>query len=82
MALRTRASTRRGSFNHFSQPAMVQGSIGMGNTISVHAQGVKSVTVWLSRGMVDFDKPVTILLNRGTPDHQSQGDADPRHAAG
>ena len=50
-------------FNHFSQPALVSGSINTGNVVSVHAQGVKSVTIWLGRNMVDLEKPVTIMLN-------------------
>lgn len=55
-------NTPRG-FNHFGQPATVQGKIGEGNTIMVHAKGAKTVTVWLGRGMVDFEKPVGVSIN-------------------
>jgi pimeloyl-ACP methyl ester carboxylesterase len=52
-----------GKFNYFSAPAAVQGKIGEGNSISIHARSVKQVTVWLARGMIDFDKPVSISIN-------------------
>jgi predicted esterase len=43
--------------------AYVQGAIGTDNRIAIHARGCNSVTVWLARGMLDFDKPVTISVN-------------------
>src|SRR5947207_2508127 len=33
------------------------------NHMTVHTSGLKHVTVWFSRGMIDFDKPVTININ-------------------
>lgn len=51
------------NFSYFSVPAAVQGKLGEGNSISVHARNVKQVTVWLGRGMVDFEKPVSISVN-------------------
>jgi hypothetical protein len=50
-------------FNHFSTPAGVQGKLGEGNSISIHARSVKQVSVWLARGMIDFEKPVSISVN-------------------
>jgi pimeloyl-ACP methyl ester carboxylesterase len=50
-------------FNNYSVPAAVQGRLGEGNSIHIHARGVKQVTVSLGRGMVDFEKPVSIAVN-------------------
>jgi hypothetical protein len=43
--------------------ATVAAKIANGNQIGVFAEGVRQVTVWLARGMIDFDKPVAIRLN-------------------
>lgn len=51
------------NFNNLGQPATVQGKLGENNTVHIHARSVKSVTVWLGRGMVDFEKPVSFTMN-------------------
>jgi pimeloyl-ACP methyl ester carboxylesterase len=43
--------------------ARLQGSILAGNTIHVKTVGVKDVTVWLGKGMVDFSLPIRIKVN-------------------
>jgi pimeloyl-ACP methyl ester carboxylesterase len=43
--------------------ARLQGSILPGNTIQVKTVGVKDVTVWLGKGMVDFSLPIRIRVN-------------------
>jgi hypothetical protein len=40
-------------------PAKFQASIRAGNQISIYTLGVRDVTVWLARGMIDFEKPIT-----------------------
>lgn len=45
------------------KPALVAGRIASGNSIAVEAVGVGQVSVWLARGMIDFDKPVTVRVN-------------------
>jgi hypothetical protein len=44
-------------------PATLQARISEGNQINVHANGFKTVTVWLGQGMIDFEKPVKIYIN-------------------
>lgn len=51
-------------------PATLQGRIAESNTINVHAKNYRQIYVWLARGMVDFDKPVTVNLNTGTKINQ------------
>lgn len=48
------------TFNHSAEPARVSAKIVDGKEIRVTANGFKSVTVWLGRGMIDFDKPISI----------------------
>ncbi|OGV72538.1 MAG: hypothetical protein A3K18_20215 [Lentisphaerae bacterium RIFOXYA12_64_32] len=36
------------------------------NTISIHTQNVYGLTIWLNPGMVDFDKPVRVVINGET----------------
>ena len=45
--------------------ASLQGRIAEGNQIIVNVRGLKQLTVWLSRDMVDFTKPVTVRVNGG-----------------
>jgi hypothetical protein len=52
------------NFNYLTEPAKVSANIKEGNQIYVKAPGVKHVTVWLGRGMVDFEKPLTVTLNQ------------------
>jgi pimeloyl-ACP methyl ester carboxylesterase len=58
------------TWNPNGKYASVAGKVGNGNRIDVFAEGVKQVSVWLARGMIDFDKPVTIYFKydqRGAP---------------
>jgi acetyl esterase/lipase len=50
-------------WNPNAKVATVAGRIVNGNQVGVFAAGVKQVTVWLGRGTVDFEKPVTVYLN-------------------
>jgi hypothetical protein len=47
------------------EPARVAAKITNGNQIAVSRSGVERVTLWLGRGMIDFDKPVTVNVNLG-----------------
>jgi hypothetical protein len=53
------------TWNANAKMATVSGKIASDNQIGVYAEGVKQVTVWLARGMIDFEKPVTIRANYG-----------------
>lgn len=44
-------------------PAAIQGRISEGNQITLIARGFKKVTVWLSPGMIDFTKSVSVTVN-------------------
>ncbi|HEV2948038.1 MAG TPA: hypothetical protein VGX70_11725 [Gemmataceae bacterium] len=45
-------------------PASFQGNVYLdGNSINVTVRNMRQVTVWLSRDMIDFTKPVTINVN-------------------
>ncbi len=46
-------------------PGLISGKITKGNQISVFRTGITKVTVWLGRGTIDFDKPVTVNLSIG-----------------
>lgn len=46
--------------------AEVQGDIS-GNRIVARTRGVRSVTFWLSRDMIDWTKPVSVSLNSAVP---------------
>ena len=45
------------------QAATLHARIGEGNQVAVQMYGLKQLTVWFGRGMIDFDKPVTITVN-------------------
>ncbi|HEX5271041.1 MAG TPA: hypothetical protein VFW33_11155, partial [Gemmataceae bacterium] len=47
-----------GTWNGRVDPALVTAKIVKGNQIGVTRSGVEKVTLWLGRGMIDFDKPV------------------------
>jgi hypothetical protein len=47
-------------------PATMQARIAEGNQIIIQTRGLKQLTVWLGRGMVDFEKPVTVRINGNT----------------
>jgi dienelactone hydrolase len=46
-------------------PALVCAKIAKGNQIGLCRSGVGRVTLWLGRGMIDFDKPVSVNINLG-----------------
>jgi hypothetical protein len=46
--------------------ATLAGHIGESNLINISAHSLKQLTVWLSRDMVDFTKPLTIRINSRT----------------
>jgi len=48
-------------------PAKFQGRISEGNQISVNVDGLKQLTIWLARDMVDFDKSVSVRINGSAP---------------
>jgi pimeloyl-ACP methyl ester carboxylesterase len=50
-------------FNPLAAAATLQGKILEGNTIHITAKGYKQVSVYLGRGMVDFEKGVNVQLN-------------------
>ncbi len=52
------------NFNHYLVPSIVQGKVSEANRLNVSVRGFKQLTVWIGRGMVDFDKPVTISVNQ------------------
>lgn len=54
------------TFSNRVIPAGVQARIAEGNQILIQTRGLKQLTVWLGRGMVDFEKPVTIRINGNT----------------
>jgi pimeloyl-ACP methyl ester carboxylesterase len=45
--------------------ATLQGHISEGNQIHLNVRGVKDVTVWLGKEMIDFTKPLTVRINGG-----------------
>ncbi|MCI0702552.1 MAG: hypothetical protein L0241_15825 [Planctomycetia bacterium] len=44
-------------------PAEIQGDIRGSNKINVRSRGIKQFTVWLSRDMIDWTKPVHVSIN-------------------
>jgi hypothetical protein len=51
------------NFSYKVSPATLQGRISEGNQINVHANGFRTITVWLGQGMIDFEKPLKIYVN-------------------
>jgi dienelactone hydrolase len=45
-------------------PGSLHGRLGEGNRLFVTAHGFRRLTVWFGQGMIDFDKNVTVLVNR------------------
>lgn len=43
-------------------PAKIQGKITEGNLITVNPIGMKQVTIWFGKGMLDYDKPVKMKI--------------------
>jgi dienelactone hydrolase len=54
-----------GNWDWRRTPALLGARISAGNQIGIQTKGVKQVSLWLARGMIDFDKPVTVRLNLG-----------------
>jgi hypothetical protein len=48
-------------------PAEILGNITGDNTVVVSSRGVTKLTIWLSNDMIDWSKPVGVLVNRGIP---------------
>jgi hypothetical protein len=46
---------------------MLCAQITEGNNIGVRTHGLRQVSIWLARGMVDFEKPITVRINFGVP---------------
>lgn len=55
-----------GTWSNRISAAGIQARIAEGNQILIYTRGLKQLTVWLGRGMVDFEKPVTIRINGNT----------------
>jgi dienelactone hydrolase len=51
------------AWNSKATPALLAARVTGGNQIAVHTQGARQVSVWLARGMIDFDKPLTVRVN-------------------
>jgi hypothetical protein len=52
------------NWNAFTNPAMFQGNVFLEqNQININVRGIKRVSIWLGRDMIDFTKPVTIRVN-------------------
>jgi pimeloyl-ACP methyl ester carboxylesterase len=48
-------------------PAELKADIVQGNEIRISSRGLKSVTVWLDREMIDWTKPVSVRINTDVP---------------
>lgn len=48
-------------------PAEVKADIFQGNEIKITSRGLKTVTVWLDREMIDWTKPVSVRINTDIP---------------
>jgi len=53
-------------WNYLLVGGTLQGRIAEGNQIHLNVKNWKKVTVWFSPGMIDFDKPVTVIVNTNT----------------
>ena len=47
-------------------PAELQGDIRGGNLVELRGRGVRTITVWLGRDMIDWTKPLRVNLNGST----------------
>ncbi len=61
--LADRRVTEARNWNGNAKFATISAKIADGNQIGVYGDGVRQVTVWLARGMIDFDKPVIVRVN-------------------
>ncbi len=48
-------------------PAEIKADIFQGNEIKIQCRGLKNVTVWLDREMIDWSKPVSVRINTDVP---------------
>lgn len=48
-------------------PAELKADIVQGNDIRISSRGLKSVTIWLDREMIDWTKPVSVRINTDVP---------------
>lgn len=48
-------------------PAEISGDVRGNNTIDVRCRGVTKLTVWLTADLIDWSKPVNVLLKGGNP---------------
>jgi len=58
-----RRLTEARNWNGNAKYATVSARIANGNQLGVYSDGVRQVTVWLARGMIDFDKPLIVRVN-------------------
>jgi pimeloyl-ACP methyl ester carboxylesterase len=47
-------------------PATLHARISEGNLLNINVRGVKQVSVWLGKDMIEFSKPLTARINGGT----------------
>lgn len=48
-------------------PAEIKADIYQGNDIKISSRGLKNVTIWLDREMIDWTKPVSVRINTDVP---------------
>jgi pimeloyl-ACP methyl ester carboxylesterase len=58
----------RAERDRYPAPAKFSARIMEGNAITVKTLGLRQVTVWFGKGMVDYTKPVKVTVNGGKPE--------------
>jgi pimeloyl-ACP methyl ester carboxylesterase len=48
-------------------PAEIKADIFQGNEIKISSRGLKNVTIWLDREMIDWSKPISVRINTDVP---------------
>ncbi len=48
-------------------PAEIKADIFQGNEIKINSRGLKNVTIWLDREMIDWSKPISVRINSDVP---------------
>jgi pimeloyl-ACP methyl ester carboxylesterase len=48
-------------------PAEIKADIFQGNEIKISSRGLKNVTIWLDREMIDWTKPISVRINTDVP---------------
>lgn len=56
-----------GMFSKGWVPAYIKADIRNGNEIVVNTRGLRDVTIWLERDMIDWSRPVKVILNGQNP---------------